>query len=425
MAIQGNVESRLELRGATLLVTRYSAKTTLKSHTHRDPYVSIVMCGSYTEVRGTAALLCGPGTVLLHDSREVHADFFIEPARLLNIEVGDAQRDRSMATAVESIAASAHCPRAVRAILQRAYSSLRSESSGRTAPAWLDAAVEGLGARGGHIRGVADRIGVHPTPFRAIVQEPRRRGPVVLSRPAASASRFQASSIDVAAHIEHRPRLRLQRSKPSDARFPRHRRDAARDFPALSHATNAPWSRRRDRRVRARTAHTDQCDGRAFDFERRNAVRRSTLPCTRPRQLRRPHARAGRARRRLGRHGERLRAGLRLRGPRATRPAHAGRSLWHRQQYETFVVTVLLQLVDEGKLKLDDPLSRFALGVSIPNAANITVRELMEMRSGLFKASNMPEIDKMNITGSTKFRPENPHRVGRQPEALFRAGQAV
>ena len=165
MAIQGNVESRLELRGATLLVTRYDAKTTLKSHTHRDPYVSIVMCGSYTEVRGTAALLCGPGTVLLHDSREVHADYFIEPARLLNIEVGDAQRDRSMATAVESIAASAHCPRAVRAILRRAFSSLRSESSGRTAPAWLDAAVEGLGAHGGHIRGVADRIGVHPTHF--------------------------------------------------------------------------------------------------------------------------------------------------------------------------------------------------------------------------------------------------------------------
>ena len=71
----------------------------------------------------------------------------------------------------------------------------------------------------------------------------------------------------------------------------------------------------------------------------------------------------------------------------------------------TFVVTVLLQLVDEGKLKLDDPLSRFALGVSIPNAANITVRELMEMRSGLFEAYDTPEIDKMNITGSTKFEP--------------------
>jgi CubicO group peptidase (beta-lactamase class C family) len=34
---------------------------------------------------------------------------------------------------------------------------------------------------------------------------------------------------------------------------------------------------------------------------------------------------------------------------------------------KTFVVSVLLQLVDEGKLSLDDPLSRFSLGVTVPN----------------------------------------------------------
>ena len=40
---------------------------------------------------------------------------------------------------------------------------------------------------------------------------------------------------------------------------------------------------------------------------------------------------------------------------------------------KTFVVTVLLQLVDEKKLRLDDKLSRFALGVSVPNAEHITI----------------------------------------------------
>src|SRR5271170_510137 len=43
---------------------------------------------------------------------------------------------------------------------------------------------------------------------------------------------------------------------------------------------------------------------------------------------------------------------------------------------KTFVVTVLLQLVDEGKLGLDDPISKFDLGVNVPNGENITIREL-------------------------------------------------
>ncbi|MEO9091426.1 MAG: serine hydrolase domain-containing protein, partial [Rhodanobacter sp.] len=62
---------------------------------------------------------------------------------------------------------------------------------------------------------------------------------------------------------------------------------------------------------------------------------------------------------------------------------------------KTFVISVLLQLVDEGKLSLDDPLSKFALGVTVPNAAHITVRQLCEMRSGLFEAYDTPEFDKM------------------------------
>ncbi|WP_367043899.1 serine hydrolase domain-containing protein [Streptomyces sp. Je 1-332] len=49
---------------------------------------------------------------------------------------------------------------------------------------------------------------------------------------------------------------------------------------------------------------------------------------------------------------------------------------------KTFTVTALLQLVDEGRVKLDDPISTYVKGV--PNGRHITLRHLAEMRSGLF-----------------------------------------
>lgn len=72
---------------------------------------------------------------------------------------------------------------------------------------------------------------------------------------------------------------------------------------------------------------------------------------------------------------------------------------------KTFVISVLLQLVDEGKLHLSDPLSRFALGVTIPNARNITIREVCQMRSGLFEAFDTPEFNRTNVTPLMKFDP--------------------
>ena len=50
---------------------------------------------------------------------------------------------------------------------------------------------------------------------------------------------------------------------------------------------------------------------------------------------------------------------------------------------KTFVVTVLLQLVDEGKISLDDTLNKFNLGFKIPHENEITVRQLCNMTSGL------------------------------------------
>jgi D-alanyl-D-alanine carboxypeptidase len=72
---------------------------------------------------------------------------------------------------------------------------------------------------------------------------------------------------------------------------------------------------------------------------------------------------------------------------------------------KTFVVSVLLQLIEEKKLSLDDPLSHFSLGVNVPNGSNITVRELSNMRSGLFEAYDTPQFDHLQMRLPPNFDP--------------------
>jgi D-alanyl-D-alanine carboxypeptidase len=49
---------------------------------------------------------------------------------------------------------------------------------------------------------------------------------------------------------------------------------------------------------------------------------------------------------------------------------------------KTFTATLILQLVDQGKLRLDDPVSTYQ--PQVPNGKYITIRELLNMTSGLF-----------------------------------------
>ncbi|MGW2212076.1 serine hydrolase domain-containing protein [Streptomyces sp. NPDC001781] len=59
---------------------------------------------------------------------------------------------------------------------------------------------------------------------------------------------------------------------------------------------------------------------------------------------------------------------------------------------KTFTVTALLQLVDQGKVSLDDPIGRYIDGV--PNGDKISLRQLAGMRSGLFNYSQDPDFFK-------------------------------
>ncbi|MCK8678411.1 serine hydrolase domain-containing protein [Streptomyces lichenis] len=49
---------------------------------------------------------------------------------------------------------------------------------------------------------------------------------------------------------------------------------------------------------------------------------------------------------------------------------------------KTFTVTAILELADRGALSLDDPIAKYVEGV--PNGGKITLRDLADMRSGLF-----------------------------------------
>jgi D-alanyl-D-alanine carboxypeptidase len=53
---------------------------------------------------------------------------------------------------------------------------------------------------------------------------------------------------------------------------------------------------------------------------------------------------------------------------------------------KTFTALAVLRLADEGKVALTDPISRYV--ADVPNGDTVTVRDLLDMRSGLFDFTN-------------------------------------
>lgn len=59
---------------------------------------------------------------------------------------------------------------------------------------------------------------------------------------------------------------------------------------------------------------------------------------------------------------------------------------------KTFTATTILQMVDDKKLSLSDTLADLKLGVKVPNADRITVRNLLNMTSGLCNFTANPKF---------------------------------
>ncbi|WP_406342470.1 serine hydrolase domain-containing protein [Streptomyces sp. NBC_00648] len=74
---------------------------------------------------------------------------------------------------------------------------------------------------------------------------------------------------------------------------------------------------------------------------------------------------------------------------------------------KTFTVTALLKLVDDGRIRLDDPISKYIRGV--PNGRRITLRHLAEMRSGLFSYTDDPDFQHDLL--SDPYRSFTPHEA--------------
>ena len=75
---------------------------------------------------------------------------------------------------------------------------------------------------------------------------------------------------------------------------------------------------------------------------------------------------------------------------------------------------MVLQLVDEGLLRLDDPVAKYR--PDVPNGQNITIEQLLTMRSGLGNYTTSPELSRSMDTEPAKVY---------QPEELISIGLAM
>jgi D-alanyl-D-alanine carboxypeptidase len=76
--------------------------------------------------------------------------------------------------------------------------------------------------------------------------------------------------------------------------------------------------------------------------------------------------------------------------PGATIPPHADTHFRIASNTKTMTAAVIVQLAQEGQLDLDDPVSKYVSGV--PDGDQITIAELLTMRSGLYNYTDAPEI---------------------------------
>jgi D-alanyl-D-alanine carboxypeptidase len=88
---------------------------------------------------------------------------------------------------------------------------------------------------------------------------------------------------------------------------------------------------------------------------------------------------------------------------------------------KTFTGTVLLQLVDEGKISLNDKLSKYF--PDYPNGQNITIEELGNMTSGIFNYSEDDIFVKDFLSNISKpFTPEELIDISKKHEPYFAPG---
>jgi D-alanyl-D-alanine carboxypeptidase len=91
---------------------------------------------------------------------------------------------------------------------------------------------------------------------------------------------------------------------------------------------------------------------------------------------------------------------------------------------KTFTATVILQLVEEGKLGLNDPVSKYF--PEVPNGSHITLREVLNMTSGLFDYTEDEGFWKTLFAHPDKvWDPWELLTIAFQHQAYFAPGQSL
>ncbi|WP_405921177.1 serine hydrolase domain-containing protein [Streptomyces sp. NBC_00122] len=88
-----------------------------------------------------------------------------------------------------------------------------------------------------------------------------------------------------------------------------------------------------------------------------------------------------------------------------SRPMQTGLLMRIASVTKTFTVTAILELVDDGLVGLDDPISKYVAGV--PDGGRITLRQMAEMRSGLYPYTADPDFVQALVAGPERqFTPQ-------------------
>lgn len=89
---------------------------------------------------------------------------------------------------------------------------------------------------------------------------------------------------------------------------------------------------------------------------------------------------------------------------------------------KTMTGTVLLQLVDEGMLTLDDPVSRYR--PDVPNGENMRISQLLDMSTGLFSYTSVLALNQvMDANPARVWEPEELLAIGLAEPVYFKPGE--
>jgi AraC-like DNA-binding protein len=150
--------------------------STLGFHRHGVAFATIVLDGSYTEVRHGVAHSFSRGAIVVHDASEEHADYFLGDARCLNVELpAGIETGEPLNGNAALRAAAAHVrlafydePALLETAVKGFLALLRSPQQAPAAapPDWLKPVLEAFEwCDPVPLRGAARLAGVHPVQF--------------------------------------------------------------------------------------------------------------------------------------------------------------------------------------------------------------------------------------------------------------------